>query len=389
MSRWRWRGTFPPAEVERALKEARGLPPNFDAVSFEVMRPETGWNHVLSRAVVSRERNGAFEWARHLMRRLAFSDPRIVTVHLPHDGELCEGDALVLELRTFGPRFLCPVRIAHVEERMNGDERRAGLALETLRGHVERGREWFHVLEDRQTGVVRFSIEARWRAGDFPGLWAWAGFELMGRRYQRAWHRLAHQRMRRFIASKLEEEPMLQHPEPISFYARRSSGALRAAVEQEFERVRRDRLLRIAALGALCGARTLTPVAGIARHYARTGRLEGVHSLGGHKAARVLTVASAGEWVVDKLPMTPDRTGAVPLFGRALAGATVGSMLGRAGSRTRRKTPLVLGALAAIAGTFLTASLRRALTKIVGPTPAALTEDLLTLTATALLARTL
>lgn len=82
-------------------------------------------------------------------------------------------------------------------------------------------------------------------------------------------------------------------------------------------------------LGLVSGLRTQVPVAVLAVE-ARQGRFDpGVGRLARRFAspegALGAVVAAAGELVADKLAVTPDRTAPGPLFGRLVAGATVGA----------------------------------------------------------------
>jgi hypothetical protein len=52
------------------------------------------------------------------------------------------------------------------------------------------------VRKDHRTGEVQFRIEAVWREAALPGALGHLGFHLLARRYLRAWHRLAHLRLR-------------------------------------------------------------------------------------------------------------------------------------------------------------------------------------------------
>src|SRR5690606_23264095 len=73
---------------------------------------------------------------------------------------------------------------------------------DTLPGHLETGSEWFLVTKAHADGSIRLRIQASWRPGEFPNWWSRLGFALVGRRYQRAWHRLAYLRMRRLLGSE-------------------------------------------------------------------------------------------------------------------------------------------------------------------------------------------
>ena len=87
-------------------------------------------------------------------------------------------------------------------------------------------------------------------------------------------------------------------------------------------------------LGALTGMRSLAgPSVLAARH--------------GGTAARIATLAAAGEMVMDKTAIVGNRTDAVPLAGRAMMGALTGGLI----ARERRGSMLaggLVGALAAV-----------------------------------------
>jgi uncharacterized membrane protein len=105
-------------------------------------------------------------------------------------------------------------------------------------------------------------------------------------------------------------------------------------------------------LGLVSGLRTQVPVAVLAIE-AQQGRFDpGAGRLARRFASPegVLgaVVAAGGELVADKLPVTPDRTGAGPLFGRLAAGATVGAAVHYDAGH-----PRALGALLGMAGAGL------------------------------------
>jgi uncharacterized membrane protein len=80
--------------------------------------------------------------------------------------------------------------------------------------------------------------------------------------------------------------------------------------------VARSALLDAAVLGGVSGLRTFTAPAALALR----GRLAA-----GSRPRTALLVIAGGELVADKLPIVPSRTAPGPLFGRAVAGAVVGS----------------------------------------------------------------
>lgn len=147
-------------------------------------------------------------------------------------------------------------------------------------------------------------------------------------------------------------------------------------------------------LGFLTGARSFTPLAVLcwSSHL-------GWFRFGGTPFAvldrpAALTIASllaAGELIGDKLPNTPARTDALPLFGRTALGATAGVALAFASDHAEAAQPmgtgselvsklvpaLCFGALGALLGTFGTFYARRGLTEGAGlpDFPVALVED--------------
>ncbi len=121
-------------------------------------------------------------------------------------------------------------------------------------------------------------------------------------------------------------------------------------------------------LGVLAGMRSMAAPAVLGR-LSRAGELEGlsgplalVTTSGFAATANLLT---AGELVADKLPVTPNRTAAGPLLGRALTGGLAGAALFSA-----QKQPAAVGALigagAAVGASYAALALRRAATKKLG-----------------------
>lgn len=389
---WRWNRGWFEDELEGVLARARHGSNNF-SVPAERMNPEHGWNHVHSEATIAQEplggpvAEGAFFRARRSLELLEFSDPRVVVGHFDEREPLL-GRTVLLELRPIGLRFLCPVRIAAVLDEQDGYQTRFGFSFETLDGHVESGREWFTLTKNHDTGEVRFRIEAFWRAGQFPNWWSYLGFQLMGRRYQRAWHLLAHERLRALV--RREEPapahgPVLTHSghlidtSPIHFRSLR--GAQR-------EDMRTDRLLRVGALGLVCGARAFTTPAVLAARWARSpsDTQDALAQLFSRpRTAAALAVCTLGEWAMDKLPVAPDRTAFMGLLGRIGGGALVGYLMAARGDR-RRPGPALFGAAAAVVGTWLSFLGRRRLARSVGEPWAGIIEDAAALGASALLA---
>lgn len=152
---------------------------------------------------------------------------------------------------------------------------------------------------------------------------------------------------------------------------------------------RQQELKRPLGLGAVCGLRSMSGPAAVARA-ARDGRLplQGTRLsfLASPRVATILTVLQAGEMLGDKTPFIPPRTGPGPLLGRAASGALVGAAV--SGSLKPPAGALV-GAGAAVAAAFAGERLRGAIT---GNTPVpdlvvALAEDAIVLATAARLLR--
>jgi uncharacterized membrane protein len=126
--------------------------------------------------------------------------------------------------------------------------------------------------------------------------------------------------------------------------------------------MRRDILLRAAALGASAGARSATPLAALAQQ--RRSRW-----------ARGLTAAAAlGEIVVDKLPQTPSRLQPGPLAARVAAGAFAGGWYARSAGHGVL-APALIAAAAAGAASVGGASWRSLAARHRLAWPAAVAED--------------
>jgi uncharacterized protein (UPF0548 family) len=200
MTEWRLFRGWTDEELVPRLERARALAPNFSAAPEE-MTLERGWNEVYSETVVGWEppglpgAGGLFERGRWVLETFDFSDPRIVVWHFAPDAPL-QGRAVLLELKARVLHYLCPVRVGGTRSEHDGARTIYGFSFVTLEGHIEAGREWFLLTKDHASGEVRFRIEASWRPGRFPNWWSRVGFHLVGPRYQRAWHRLTHVRLR-------------------------------------------------------------------------------------------------------------------------------------------------------------------------------------------------
>lgn len=205
MAEWRFARGWSDDELERRLDEASTLDRNFSQAARE-MTAARGWSRHYSEAAVAHESpgppvpGGDFMRAWHLIEGYAFSDPRIVKAHFDPDGPL-RGRRMLLEAHVLGLRYLGAVVVAEVRDEEDTGHSVRGYRYDTLAGHFERGSEWFLVTKEHASGEIRFRIHAAWRPGDLPNWWSRLGFRLMVRRYQRAWHRLAHMRLRSLLGS--------------------------------------------------------------------------------------------------------------------------------------------------------------------------------------------
>lgn len=209
MVEWRLLRGWTEAELAERLAGAHQLRRSFEAEEDETT-PERGWNRYGSDAVVAVEPagapapGGAFERAWQLVEGYAFSHPRIVRGHFI-GGRALLGRHMLLELRILGLRLLGAVVVAAVRADDGAQLTVRGFRYDTLDGHFERGWEWFVVTKDHASGEVRFRIHAAWRRGDLPNAVFRLGFRLLARSYQRAWHRLAHLRLRRLLGTARRE----------------------------------------------------------------------------------------------------------------------------------------------------------------------------------------
>jgi uncharacterized membrane protein len=145
-------------------------------------------------------------------------------------------------------------------------------------------------------------------------------------------------------------------------------------------------------MGAITGLRTMAAPAALSRAVS-DGRIEGLEEtpfpiFGSPKISMALRIMEIGEFIVDKLPVTPSRTSPPPLIGRAASGAFVGAVLFASENR-RTAVGGVLGAAAALASAYAGERLRvQAAERLGMPDPVvALLEDGLVLLAGARLLR--
>lgn len=114
------------------------------------------------------------------------------------------------------------------------------------------------------------------------------------------------------------------------------------------------------AMGAITGMRTLSGPA-ILTHAAKAGLQIADREIGilSHPAAaKTATALAAAEFIADKLPFMPKRTGKAPLTGRAISGALSGAAVCSARKRSILAGAL-LGALGAIGAAYGVYHLRK------------------------------
>jgi uncharacterized protein (UPF0548 family) len=222
MAEWRVFRGWTDAELRERLAATVALRRNFEDDDHQ-LTTERGWGRHFSEAVVGKEapgapaRDGAFERAWRAVSDYLFSDPRIVKGHFDASLPLL-GRRMLLEVRVWGLHYLNPVVVSDVrEEELEGRSVRR-FRYDTIEGHFERGSEWFVITKEHASGEVLFRIHAAWKHGQLPNWWSRIGFRLLARRYQRAWHRLAHLRLRALLDSQalppLPRAALLVHSGP-------------------------------------------------------------------------------------------------------------------------------------------------------------------------------
>ncbi|AKQ69841.1 hypothetical protein A176_006753 [Myxococcus hansupus] len=400
MIEWRWFSGWTEAEMVPRLAKARTLERNFPEVSGE-MTLEAGWSQVRSESVLGHEAPGRpvpgslFERAQQVLETFDFSDPRIVAWHFSAHEPL-QGRTVLLELRSLGQklRYLCGARVGGTREEHGDTCSIYGFSFETLHGHIEAGREWFLLRKNHESGAVSFHIEAAWRPGQFPNWWSRLGFAMVAPRYQRAWHRLTHVRLRELVLKHPElvghhaSSGQLEHSghdvktAPVQFYAQRARGHRETQLEEETEAMNRGHGLTALGMGILAGMRSMSAPTLASRWLATTqpppeDRL--ARAMAHPWAPRVLGLLAVGELIGDKLPMAPARVMVVPLTGRMLSGALAAASVTPERQRGRRLAVAALGAVAALASSWAFYALRRTATKKLGvpDVAVALTEDAL------------
>jgi uncharacterized protein (UPF0548 family) len=200
-ARWRFGRGWSEEELRAYVAELRHARPNFDERP-ERMTPERGWTVDGDDQPIGYEPpgppllDGPFARAKQAIINYDFSDPRIAVGHFDPSAPL-DGREMLLEIKTFGLRFLGGVRVHTVRD--EGDEHRTsfGFRYDTLEGHFEQGFEWFLLSKSHASGEVRFRIQAHWRMGDFPTWWSRLGFLVLGESSRARWRRQAVARLRR------------------------------------------------------------------------------------------------------------------------------------------------------------------------------------------------
>lgn len=380
------------------LEVAEERPRSFPESSLEEMLPAAGWRRRMYRAVVARESPGppgpVFRRLAEAVEGYEFSDPAIVRGYYRPDGALL-GRRMLLELRTVGFRFLCPVVVSRVRRESDAGRTVVGFRYDTLEGHVEDGAEWFLLTKDHATGRIRFTIDARWRSGALPTWWMRLGFPVLAPRSQRLWHRRAHARLHAVA------EGVAARPDGGRRLGRRASTGVGIGAAA-------------AALGALTGVRSTASLYTLARYLTPLGAplgasggtavppgapvaVKGGKGPGGPALERLLSrpaagpllaLALAGEMAADKWPRIPPRTAPPALAGRLAIAGAAGWTLARGRRRPPVRPALVASASAGVVAVGVTLVRRRASRRVPGAL-LGLTEDVLVLAGGAVLVRRL
>jgi uncharacterized membrane protein len=113
-------------------------------------------------------------------------------------------------------------------------------------------------------------------------------------------------------------------------------------------------------IGVIAGLRSMTAPAVVA-WAAHLNRLvlygTRLSFLGSPVTVGIVTLLAIGELVADKLPSTPNRTSAIPLFGRVLTGAVCGAAI-CAGWGASVAIGAAIGGVGGVAGAFAGYSVR-------------------------------
>lgn len=232
MAVWRWGWGWSEAFLRKMVDDFGKRPVSFTTDPAQMI-PENGWTVDGIDTVLGHEApgppepDGMFERVRLGLINYDFSDPRIVEGHFDPEVPLM-GRNICLEIKVFGLRYLCGARVTAVREETTEDGTVFGYRYDTLEGHIEQGMEWFLLTKNRETGEIRFTIEARWRLGQFPNWWSKLGFKLIGERFRIRWRHTAPKRLQR----------LAEHP-PVRPVAAPGHLAHRGDIEPEPTRPRR------------------------------------------------------------------------------------------------------------------------------------------------------
>jgi uncharacterized membrane protein len=127
-----------------------------------------------------------------------------------------------------------------------------------------------------------------------------------------------------------------------------------------------NRPLQAIVIGVIAGMRSMSAPALVSHRLAGSQSpvlaASNFRILAAPPIATLLKVFAVGELIVDKLPFTPDRIAAGPLFGRIASGALSGAAFYTAQGRGAR-TGAILGGLGALGGAYAFYWLRRWLGK--------------------------
>lgn len=204
MAEWRFGYGWTDEELSERLERVSQYDLNFPRTGPESQEGKN-WRRYYSESIIGREKpgkpepGGGFEIAWKAISEYQFSDPGIVKGHFNPKDPL-EGRTMLLELKVIGLRYLVGVRVTSIRKNENEKQTQWSFRYDTLQDHIEVGSEWFILTKKHETGEIFFRISASWRPGEFPNWWSRVGFEVVGRKYQLAWHRLAYVRLRELIA---------------------------------------------------------------------------------------------------------------------------------------------------------------------------------------------
>ena len=128
-----------------------------------------------------------------------------------------------------------------------------------------------------------------------------------------------------------------------------------------------------AAIGAVCGLRTFTGPAIVARAANRNGLKTPFAWLASDRAAGTATLLAAGELIADKLPFMPNRTAVSGLAARFISGAICGMAIAGRRKPGEKIISGIVGGAAAVAAAYAGYGYRKHVK--LPPLAAALLED--------------